>query len=602
MGAVFVANRYVPRPPEDQFFTGLSKPPSLALRAALAANIPFRAKFWRANYDDAAIWRSRSGAVSLTLLLPPAPPSSGPPAMATVYVPNPGRDDLWLSASQDMPLNLRSAAAAPFFPSWDGLQSIPADQVWTGEPGSATWILTTTTQLYAGKQTQIIPYDEVQGWTPRSTGISPLLRQAAATPAPFVPMWESAATVADPANWTGKSGGATWLLSNTLQIYVGGSTRIIPFEDTAPWVRTAPPANFLLLQTVVTAPFVPSTWDQHHQDVPAAQIPSRSMSSLLLPQPAIKPFVPALWDQNFDDAAVQNRGAAVAPVLGLAGGNYPVVPSRWDIPGDDASVLVWHPGNVGVTLRQLLNAPLIPAAWRFGQDDATPAAISSTSIPASLRKLAAGSVVIPGRWKFDHNDASHQPGGASAAPSRELMDALALNVPFRPVYLMPGIDEAVLSVRTFNRGALSLPLSIILNPNYIARGDPRRRVIIGISNQMSHTNDLAPPIDDTVEIETVTFDFGRIMDPGVVITGISALTCVVWKTVLAGAADQTPQARIIGAPAIVVSPNSCDQRQAVSQLVGTMVAGLVYRLQCVVTTSDGQTLSLWSHLACESPN
>jgi hypothetical protein len=36
---------------------------------------------------------------------------------------------------------------------------------------------------------------------------------------------------------------------------------------------------------------------------------------------------------------------------------------------------------------------------------------------------------------------------------------------------------------------------------------------------------------------------------------------------------------------------------AVSQLVG----GVTYRLQCVATTSDGQSLSLWTHLTCQAP-
>lgn len=154
-----------------------------------------------------------------------------------------------------------------------------------------------------------------------------------------------------------------------------------------------------------------------------------------------------------------------------------------------------------------------------------------------------------------------------------------------------------------------------LNPNYIARGGARQtvaiglprsavalgmrrnRVIVGISNAMSQTNNLLPPIDETVEVETATFDFGLILAAGVTLTGTPTVTCAVYSGV-----DSDPASRLSGPAIIVTSPNSAAPSAAVSQLVGAMIAGVTYRLQCVCATSDGQNLSLWTHLSCQAPN
>jgi hypothetical protein len=40
---------------------------------------------------------------------------------------------------------------------------------------------------------------------------------------------------------------------------------------------------------------------------------------------------------------------------------------------------------------------------------------------------------------------------------------------------------------------------------------------------------------------------------------------------------------------------------AVAAQIGAMVGGVVYTLQCVVQTSDGQKLSCVTHIACQAP-
>jgi hypothetical protein len=112
---------------------------------------------------------------------------------------------------------------------------------------------------------------------------------------------------------------------------------------------------------------------------------------------------------------------------------------------------------------------------------------------------------------------------------------------------------------------------------------------------MSQTNALSPDIDATVEFETVTFDYGLILASGATVTAATVTCSVVDGT------DPTPSARVVGSSANTTSLETGAPNATVSQLVGGMVAGVTYRLQCVATTSDGQSLSLWTHLTCQAP-
>lgn len=168
-----------------------------------------------------------------------------------------------------------------------------------------------------------------------------------------------------------------------------------------------------------------------------------------------------------------------------------------------------------------------------------------------------------------------------------------------PNYIATGARRSIVAVGQ-PRGVIAAGLrretvAAGLQRSMIACGAPRSRIVVGVTNSMSQTNDLTPPIDATVEQETITFDYGRMLAVGVTVSIVS-ISC----TVVSGS-DVTPSSRLLGVPAVVTSPNSGGASQAVSQLVGTMVAGTVYLLQCVVSTSDGQKPSLWTHLACQAP-
>jgi hypothetical protein len=108
---------------------------------------------------------------------------------------------------------------------------------------------------------------------------------------------------------------------------------------------------------------------------------------------------------------------------------------------------------------------------------------------------------------------------------------------------------------------------------------------------MSRGVDLST-IDAVQETETVTFDFGKVLSSTSTITS-AIVTC---ESVLG--VDTLPSSRLVGLPAITVSPSTGASLAAVMHMFGSMVAGETYRVACQATISDGQILNLWTHMPC----
>lgn len=111
---------------------------------------------------------------------------------------------------------------------------------------------------------------------------------------------------------------------------------------------------------------------------------------------------------------------------------------------------------------------------------------------------------------------------------------------------------------------------------------------------MAQTEPLEPPIDAVFEVETIGFDFGMILAPGETITAVLQMLCAVLSGI-----DASPASRLIGTPQVAASNTTGAPRAEVLQKFGTAVAGCSYSLQCVVSTTDGQSLSLITSIACE---
>ncbi len=108
------------------------------------------------------------------------------------------------------------------------------------------------------------------------------------------------------------------------------------------------------------------------------------------------------------------------------------------------------------------------------------------------------------------------------------------------------------------------------------------------------------PMDAVLEERIITFDFGTNLTEDETLTAVLSLTCVV-----VSGTDATPQSRVLSGSAIVdAAPlpyGTGKASAAVSVMVGTMVAGVTYLLQCVAQTSLDQHLELWQHLECVEP-
>jgi hypothetical protein len=113
-------------------------------------------------------------------------------------------------------------------------------------------------------------------------------------------------------------------------------------------------------------------------------------------------------------------------------------------------------------------------------------------------------------------------------------------------------------------------------------------------------NNALPTIDPTEEQVIITFDYSGQLNIGVTILGVLSVTCGVRAS--SPVADPSPQSRLIDNAVIIASPLNAQPLQAVTQLVGNMISGALYVIQCVVVTSDGQQPSLWIDAACLAPS
>jgi|WetSurMetagenome_2_1015567.scaffolds.fasta_scaffold75363_2 hypothetical protein len=111
---------------------------------------------------------------------------------------------------------------------------------------------------------------------------------------------------------------------------------------------------------------------------------------------------------------------------------------------------------------------------------------------------------------------------------------------------------------------------------------------------MSGSMTLTPPIDASVEVETICFDYGLLLQDGpLTITSVLSMTC----TAIAGI-DADAATRFVGGSVISSSRETGANSGSVLQQVGNMVAGVTYVLRCVAGISDGQRLSLAGTLSC----
>lgn len=95
---------------------------------------------------------------------------------------------------------------------------------------------------------------------------------------------------------------------------------------------------------------------------------------------------------------------------------------------------------------------------------------------------------------------------------------------------------------------------------------------------------------DTPESEPYCFDFVKDLPDGDTITG-AVWTCAV--AAISEAVDATPASRLSGSATF--------QGTKTFQRVVGLQPGVTYRLQAVVTTQQGNSISLWAHVEATPP-
>jgi hypothetical protein len=336
-------------------------------------------------------------------------------------------------------------------------------------------------------------------------------------------------------------------------------------------------------------PFVPVDWSARARRVTAAQAPQQPYNFNIYTNAV--PFFPVDWSKPFKVAALPPdqrhtditrftnpmpfRQAVVPPV---------VVPSR--------------PPSLTYSNTLFLASTTVPFT---NLDWAVTRKLPRFAVPASVasRALLTPVSTMPFAQTF------WEPSRRVAPAWQNVYSYVPYPAYFRllhPNYIAVAKLRYVVSSgdRQFVAGGASRSLIAASGDRQlVADGPSRSRIVVGITNNVAQTNQLEPAIDSTVEEETVTFDYGLILATGVTITSVVSVTC----NVAAGSegSDPSPASRLINGAQIAASPSTEASLAAVNQLVGDMLGGVTYLLQCVVNTSDGQKLSLWTHLPCVTP-
>lgn len=92
---------------------------------------------------------------------------------------------------------------------------------------------------------------------------------------------------------------------------------------------------------------------------------------------------------------------------------------------------------------------------------------------------------------------------------------------------------------------------------------------------------------DPGESEVYSFDFRKDLPDG------ASIASVVWTCEVVTGTDADADDRLVGAPSNAGTVSS--------HVVADLQPGVKYRLRAVVTTDQGDDVSLWSHVTCKTP-
>lgn len=105
---------------------------------------------------------------------------------------------------------------------------------------------------------------------------------------------------------------------------------------------------------------------------------------------------------------------------------------------------------------------------------------------------------------------------------------------------------------------------------------------------MKATEDFTPIAPD--ETANIAFDFSDYKSAGDAVASISAVNCSVADH--SPAQDDSASSRLSGPPSLV--------SDVVTQTVEGCIAGVIYKIEALVDTVGGESLSIWSFMECRA--
>lgn len=447
MGAVIVANRYVPRPPQD---TVWDRPPSRSIPEnflPVGGGFPFKNRRFAFNYNDAAVWY-RNGSSFSALRLPVA-------AAAAPFTPNgwafKGSETPALDFWKYQQSGVNSALGLvggnfPFVPATWSFKGVdqPVWNFWKYQQSGGNNLL-----LVAAAPAPFVPsawlfkgtdYPAHDFWKYQQSGVNSVLGLVGGN-FPFVndrwaldhqtePVWQNASVPVPPVNRL-----------------VGGNFPFVPhfwtaYDEAPVFYGHSFSVPQQLLPAIAPAPFVPSRWDFDHVPTPewvGKSWPStwvldqsfqlfapatvkpypvgdepgiwsgtrNQVNNRLLSQVVVAPFTPPVWRHYYDEAPTwYARSTAVSEVY-LPTLVTPLTPSRWKFDNDDGAVWFTKPGSINdVFMPQGGNFPFVPVRWRFDNNDASLWTVQSFAKPDVQGLVNGNNPIRPTFWGYNNDDAS----------------------------------------------------------------------------------------------------------------------------------------------------------------------------------------------------
>lgn len=446
MGAVIVAGRYVPRPPEDNIWNTPGNRGISENYLPVGGGFPFKNKRWAFNLDDATVWY-RNGSSFSALRIPP------PPVL-------PFSNNYWQIKGHDAPvwafwkyqqsgsplLYISAAAAAPFTPSSWSFKGTdyPSWNFWKYQQSGGTL------QMPVGGGFPFVPTT----WSFKSDDNS---------------FWNF---------WKYQQSG----VNSAIQLVGGGFPFVnkrwaFDHQVEPTWQNASVPVPPVLGLVGGNYPFKPTFWKQNADDAGVWSNKSFGPSLVLELASNLPVSKPPYWEYNNDDGPVWSGGPRnVGRVIDFALVT-PLTPKRWAFDydqqrewvgqpfpafnlltqtlqlfapatlrpfavGDEPSTWAGNRAQVNNLLLagQVVVAPFAPSRWKFDNDDGSVWNAKSSPIPASYLPVGGGFPFVPVRWRNNNDDASlWTVKSAPIAPVQALVNG---NNPIRPAFWGYNNDDA----------------------------------------------------------------------------------------------------------------------------------------------------------------